>query len=67
MWLKGGNVLNGHHSGGGGSAGQQQDWPEDELGEANIKDLADIQVRDQGVVCVVVCVWGADCYNVLTR
>lgn len=52
MWLKGGNVLNGHHSG-GGAQGQQQDWPEDELGEANIKDLADIQVRNRGDVCVV--------------
>lgn len=41
VWLKGGNVLNGHHS--GSANGQAQDWPEDELGEANIKDLADIQ------------------------
>lgn len=44
VWLKGGNVLNGHHAQRSGR-GQQEDWPEDELGESNIKDLADIQVR----------------------
>jgi hypothetical protein len=45
VWLKGGNVLNGHHgSGRGQQQQQQQDWPEDELGESNIRDLADIQV-----------------------
>lgn len=52
VWLKGGNVLNGHHArssggarrGGAGATGPE-DWPEDELGESNIKDLADIQVR----------------------
>jgi hypothetical protein len=56
VWLKGGNVLNGHHaarsSGGarrGGAAGATgpEDWPEDELGESNIRDLADIQVRER--------------------
>lgn len=56
VWLKGGNVLNGHHAelaapgaGGrrrGGRAQQQGDssWPEDELGDNNVRDLADLQV-----------------------
>lgn len=44
VWLKGGNVLNGHHGSGRGQQQQQQDWPEDELGESNIRDLGDIQV-----------------------
>lgn len=46
VWLKGGNVLNGHHNAAGAAGGaQQEDWPEDELGESNIRDLGDIQVR----------------------
>lgn len=48
VWLKGGNVLNGHHAAGTRVVQQlgcrPEDWPEDELGESNIKDLADVQV-----------------------
>lgn len=40
---QGGNVLNGHYA--PSSRQGEQDWPEDELGESNIKDLADIQVN----------------------
>lgn len=54
VWLKGGHVLNGHHAelaaaaarkrGGRGQQAAAGDYPEDELGDNNVKDLADLQV-----------------------
>lgn len=55
VWLKGGNVLNGHHEEAAGrtqqDAGQQagNQWPEDELGEHHVADLGEMQV---GHVCL---------------
>jgi hypothetical protein len=46
LLVQGGNVLNGHYA--PSSRQGEQDWPEDELGESNIKDLADIQVCWKG-------------------
>jgi hypothetical protein len=43
VWLKGGNVLNAHHGAGGAAAADE--WPQDELGDSNVADLGDLEVR----------------------
>lgn len=43
VWLKGGNALNGHHGAGGQAAADE--WPQDELGDSNVADLGDLEVR----------------------
>uniref|UniRef100_A0A383WE42 DNA replication licensing factor MCM3 n=1 Tax=Tetradesmus obliquus TaxID=3088 RepID=A0A383WE42_TETOB len=42
VWLKGGNVLNAHHGAAAGGAGADE-WPQDELGDANVADLGDLE------------------------
>jgi hypothetical protein len=44
VWLKGGNVLNAHH-GAGNQAAAADEWPQDELGDSNVADLGDLEVR----------------------
>jgi hypothetical protein len=45
VWLKGGNVLNAHHGAGGQAAAAADEWPQDELGDSNVADLGDLEVR----------------------
>jgi hypothetical protein len=45
VWLKGGNVLNAHHGAGGAAAAAADEWPQDELGDSNVADLGDLEVR----------------------
>ncbi|WIA38104.1 hypothetical protein OEZ86_001466 [Tetradesmus obliquus] len=42
VWLKGGNVLNAHHGAAASGAGADE-WPQDELGDANVADLGDLE------------------------
>jgi hypothetical protein len=49
VWLKGGDVLNAHH-GAGGAAAAADEWPQDELGDSNVADLGDLEVRPQSCV-----------------
>eukprot|EP00775_Hariotina_reticulata_P010232 gene10232-10392_t len=46
VWLKGASVLSANHGGGGrkGRGGADSgEWPEDELGDSNVRDLEDVQ------------------------